>query len=816
MQNNIKQDQHADFELIQRFDMAGKLCGQLAITLGVAVLSGWLGGIVTLTNIIPEWVAMQPNTALCLVLLGVCLLAARKSHSIPSWRVVHFGSAMIVFGIGLATLFQYWFNVHLGIDQLFMAGDAGHLEPTWPGRMAFSTATNFCLTGAALALLDTRARMLSQPLTFLALACAALALLGYLYDLNALQEVPFFSTMALHTAVGSLLVGMGILLIRPTEGIGAILVSTTVGGHLARRMLPLVVATPFLLGWLRIEGERRDLYASSFGVALTAIAYVILFSLYTWRTANKLRRTDGLRLDAEQVKRVQGAQMSGLIESAMDAIVMLDQNQCIIVFNPAAEKMFGYSRADILGSPLSKLLPESARAAHGEQMRAFGATRAASRRMGKSGFIPAMRADGSQFPTETSISHFDAGQGLCYTAIVRDITERVRVEQELHASEQRERERSQELSNLLFAVPAAVCIAHDSLLGRLTGNALYDRWFDGVGVGTNHPEPSSSEPVVVHAALSPGERSMPWEAPLRQAAAGVEVRGCEFKHMYEDGSARYLLGNAIPLWNEQGMVAGAISAFVDVTELKLSELAMLSVTAGSVAKSDYITHMTHELRTPLGTMLGYAQMLETSTPALSPVQLASIRQILKAGWYLRDLIAEVQELAMIEAESAGLLCEPVAVDALLHEACDMIAPQASHAGLRVSLLGRAGLGIAANPVRIKQIMLNLLSNAVKYNRPGGNIAVTRAMDGQSRVRIGVRDTGHGLTANEVASLFQPFNRLGQERGNQVGTGVGLVVTKKLVESMGGTIGVESDVGGGSLFWFSMPVGVEATPPLAIA
>lgn len=809
MHSVLRNDKYANAALIFRYQSAGKRCGQLAITLGFAVLLGWATGIVTLTNIVPQWGAMQPNSALCLVLAGLSLFAAGKSRLDRHWRIIHLASATIVLGIGLATLLEYGLGLQFGIDQFFHPGSASADRRIFPGRMALATATNFLLLGAALAILDTGARRLSQLLALLAMGIATLAILGYAYGVSALYDVGFFSTVALHTAIGTLLVGLGVLLVRPSHGMLAVLVSGTVGGVLARRLLPLAVATPFLLGWLRIEGERRAFYDSSFGVALTSVAYVILFGLFIWRTAETLRRSDDLRLDAEHLKQVNQAQMSGLIESAMDAIVMLDDAQRIIAFNPAAEKMFGYARADILGSSLSKLLPQRFRGAHDAQLRAFGVSGSASRRMGSLGSVAAIRADGTEFPAEASISHFDLGQGIFYTAIVRDITERTRVAAELDASERRERERSQELRNLLFAVPAAVCIAHDPLLAEVTGNELYDRWFRAPATGMPG-QPGASEdarPAQDRQQKSGDIRS--GQAALRQAAGGMHIRDYEFKHVHHDGTVRYLLGNAMPLWDEQGNACGAISAFVDVTELKLSELAMLSVTAGSVAKSDYITHMTHELRTPLGTMLGYAQMLESRTPAPSPAQLVAIGQIIKAGWYLRDLITEVQDLATIEADSAGLSCEPVSIDALLHDLRAMIEPLVANAGLHVNLAGENGLGIHANPVRIKQAMLNLLSNAIKYNRLGGSIDVSCVMDGKAQVRIGVRDTGHGLTPKELASLFQPFNRLGQQHGKEVGTGVGLVVTKKLVESMGGSIGAESEVGFGSLFWLNMPVAIDA-------
>ena len=809
-------DRCTDTGLIARFEMAGKRCGQLAIVMGSAALLGWAAGTVTQTNIVPKWVAVQSDTALCLVLVGISLFAAGKSRSAQHWRVVQFVSATTVFGIGLFKLVLYFLGLQLGIDQFLLAGDTVSNHSLGPGAMALATAANFVLTGAALAIVDTRARAFSQPLALLAMVIATLALFGDAYDVRTLQNINFFSTTALHTAVGTLLVGLGTLLVRPVHGVLAVLTSANVGGAFALCMLPLAVGTPFLLEWLRIEGERRQLYDANVGVALTSVAYVILFSLIIWRTAEMLRRSDDLRLDAEQIKRAQEAQIIALIYSAMDAIVMLDETQRIIVFNPSAEKMFGYARADIIGSPLSKLLPPRFRAAHGDQLRAFGISGSASRRMGSLGSILAIRADGTEFPAEASISHFDLGQGICYTAIVRDITERIRVEEALHASERRERERSQELSNLLFAVPAAVCIAHDSLLAELTGNELYNLWFRGAATDTNRQSDTSEVASPEPGSLLDGSAIHSESAALRQAAAGVEIRDYEFKHVHPNGTVRYLFGNATPLLDEHGSACGAISAFVDITELKLSELAMLSVTAGSVAKSDYITHMTHELRTPLSTMLGYAQILENSASAPSPTQLAAIRQIIKAGWYLRDLITEVQDLATIEADSAGMLCEPVSIDALLEDLRAMIEPLVANAGLRVTLVGTNGLGIHANPVRIKQVMLNLLSNAIKYNRLGGSIEVSHVMDGQAHVRIGVRDTGHGLTPKELACLFQPFNRLGQEQGKEVGTGVGLVVTKKLVESMGGTIGAESEIGCGSLFWFCMPVANDSAQLVASA
>ncbi|MDM5178404.1 PAS domain S-box protein [Massilia sp. DJPM01] len=799
--NDVPQsNKYGSAALIARYQSAGKRCGQGVAALGLAVLVGWMTGTVTLTNINSDWAPMRPIAALCLILSGTSLFAAGRSRINERWRIVQLVSATIVFGIALITLAEYAFGLHFRVDQYIPVASASVNS----GRMAIAAATSYLLAGAALAFLDTSARRFAQPLALLLIGVSTLAIMGYAYGVSEFYHSVFFATVALHTAVGTLLVGIGILLVRPTNGVVAVLVSGTVGGVLARRLLPLAVATPLLIGWLRIEGERQAFYDSSLGVALTSLAYVILFALFTWRDAEALRRNDVLRLDAEQIKKVQQSQLNGLIESAMDAIIMLDAAHRIIVFNPAAEQMFGYASADMLGIPLGKLLPERFRAVHEGQMHAFGLAGATPRQMGNLGSVAAIRADGTEFPVEASISHFEVGDSVHYLAILRDITDRRRTEVALHVSEQRERVRSRELTRLLFTVPAGVCITHDRLLSDMSGNELYEHWFLDHQADESTPpapiEPTGHIPVMPQ----PTDDIRSWKAALQQAANGTEMRAYEFKHVHPNGSVRYLFGNAVPLCDEHGVACGAIAAFVDVTELKMTEQAILSVTAASVAKSDYITHLTHELRTPLGTILGYAQLLEMEKPAPSPGALAQIGQIIKAGRYLCDLINEVQELAKIEAHAAGLASEPILVDPLVHNLCEMIAPLVLGAGLQINIIASNGLGIHCNPVRIKQVMLNLLSNAIKYNRRGGSIDVSYVLVGAAQLRICVRDTGHGLTTKEMASLFQPFNRLGQERGGVDGTGVGLVVTKKLVESMGGTIGVESEVGRGSLFWFTMP------------
>src|SRR5512133_1964356 len=227
------------------------------------------------------------------------------------------------------------------------------------------------------------------------------------------------------------------------------------------------------------------------------------------------------------------------------------------------------------------------------------------------------------------------------------------------------------------------------------------------------------------------------------------------------------------------------------------------------AKSDFLSSMSHELRTPLSAILGFAQLMESGTPQPTPAQKRSIDQILKAGWYLLELINEILDLAVIESGRLSMSLEPISLPEIMHECESMIEPQAKKRGISVSFAHfETPCFVKADRTRVKQVLINLLSNAIKYNRVNGTVTVESVLTSTNAVRISVRDTGAGLATDQLAKLFQPFNRLGQEANAEQGTGIGLVVCKRLVEWMGGVIGVESTVGEGSVFWIELNLTTE--------
>lgn len=245
------------------------------------------------------------------------------------------------------------------------------------------------------------------------------------------------------------------------------------------------------------------------------------------------------------------------------------------------------------------------------------------------------------------------------------------------------------------------------------------------------------------------------------------------------------------------------------TATLVAERATAVAEKANLAKSDFLSSMSHELRTPLSAILGFAQLIDTGKPLPTPQQKRNLDQILRAGWYLLDLINEILDLALIESGKLSISLEPVALAQVLSDCQTMIEPQAEKHFIQVNFPEIATpYFVHADRTRLKQVLINLMSNAIKYNKPNGTVIVTCVKQPLGRIRIYVEDSGEGLAPEQIKQLFQPFNRLGQENNAEEGTGIGLVMTKRLIELMGGEIGMESSLGKGSVFWVEMHLSAQ--------
>ncbi len=529
---------HSNIRRIALLKSFSRAASGTVILVGCLALVGWVLNITALKSILPGLVTMKANTALAFVLAGVSLWILCAEQTDQRMRRIARACAAIVALIGFLTLGEYLSGWDLGIDQLLFEEALGAVGTFAPGRMAPTTALNFLVIGLALVALDApRGLRAVQMFTLAAGVIGLLNFMGYAYGVKALYGLASHTQMAVHTAAAFIVLSVGLLFARPERGLMAIASSDGAGGVVARRLLPAALGVPFLLGWLRLIGQRAGFYSTEFGVAIFAVSTVIVLAVVTWSNAGLLYRTDVERKRAEEA--------------------------------------------------------------------------------------------------------------------------------------------------------------------------------------------------------------------ARQARESAEE--------------------------------------------------------ASRHKSNFLSRMSHELRTPLNAVLGFAQLLEMD--ALSAQQRESVGHILKGGRHLLELINEVLDISRIEAGRLALSPEAVSVKEVVEESLDLIAPLAAadHIQLTDDLLNTRHWHVQADRQRLKQVLLNLLSNAVKFNRKGGMVALSYEQTREGRLRIKVTDTGPGISAARMAQLFIPFERLGAEQAEIEGTGLGLALSKGLVEAMGGTLGVESIVGQGSTFWLELPM-----------
>jgi PAS domain S-box-containing protein len=518
-----------------------------------------------------------------------------------------------------------------------------------------------------------------------------------------------------------------------------------------------------------------------------------------------------------------------ILNTVVDGIVTLRAHAATIeTANPAAERMFGYSATELVGKDFSLLIPELDRDPGNRSLEYYRASEAA-RAVGLGREVIGRRKDGSEFPLEMAVGEMRLGGQTYFTGILRDITARKQAEEALlkAGSLQRAIFNSTNFSSIATDARGVIQIFNVGA-ERMLGYAAADVIDRITPADISDPQEGIKRAAALSAELgtpiTPGLQAL-----VFKASRGIEDI-YEQTYIRKDGSRFPAVVSVTALRDAQDVIIGYLLIGTDNTarmrveaERALLDQALqdqnielqsakVAAERANLAKSDFLSSMSHELRTPLSAILGFAQLMESGSPSPTSSQQRSIDQILKAGWYLLELINEILDLALIESGKLSMSLEPISLPEVMRECEAMIEPQANTSGIRVAFAPLATpCFVRADRTRFKQILINLLSNAIKYNKPNGTVTVESALTEAHSVRISVRDTGAGLAPAQLTQLFQPFNRLGQEGKDKQGTGIGLVVCKRLVEWMGGTIGVESTVGDGSVFWVELDLTTEPYP-----
>ncbi|MBA4177492.1 MAG: PAS domain S-box protein, partial [Leptothrix sp. (in: Bacteria)] len=396
-----------------------------------------------------------------------------------------------------------------------------------------------------------------------------------------------------------------------------------------------------------------------------------------------------------------------------------------------------------------------------------------------------------------------AGKPLKMIGVVQDIDDRKRAELALA-----ERERQLLEAQRLASIGTWTA---DLASGRLV-------WSDETYRIFGH-QPGSFAPSVqaFHAAVHPDDREL-----VRASEQRAEVTGhldVVHRTVRPDGSVRHVHELAQMQLDDAGKPLRLTGTVQDMTERMVFEQALVAAREAAdranQAKSEFLSSMSHELRTPMNAILGFGQLMEADDN-LPAEHRDNVKEVLKAGRHLLGLISEVLDLAKVESGHIDLSLEPVRLVPVVDECIALLTPLAALRGIALGHEGLAGAVVRADRLRLKQGLLNLLSNAIKYNRDGGTVHLDVKPAGLDSLRIRVTDSGPGIPAGRLAELFQPFNRLGAEGGEIEGTGIGLTITRRIVELMGGTVGVASEFGVGSCFWIELPLETRAAAPAAAA
>jgi PAS domain S-box-containing protein len=537
-----------------------------------------------------------------------------------------------------------------------------------------------------------------------------------------------------------------------------------------------------------------------------------------------------------------GALQSAIFNSANFSSIATDAKGVIQIFNVGAERMLGYTAADVVNkiTPADISDPQEliARAKELSVELATPITPGfealvfkASRGIEDIYELTYIRKGGSRFPAVVSVTALRDAQDVIigYLLIGTDNTARKRAEEALL--------KAGALQSAIFNSANFSSIATDAKGVIQIFNVGAERMlgYTAAEVMNKITPADISDPqeLIARAKALSVELATPitpgFEALVFKASREIEDI-YELTYIRKDGSRFPAVVSVTALRDAQDVIIGYLLIGTDNTARQLveAERALLDqalqdknaelesakfiAEKANLAKSDFLSSMSHELRTPLSAILGFAQLIESGSPPPTASQKRSIDQILQGGWYLLELINEILDLALIESGKLSLSLEPISLAEVLQECQDMIEPQAKKRSISLVFPQfDTPYFVQADRTRMKQVLINLLSNAIKYNKVGGSVVVNHTTSIPGRIRICVNDSGEGLTAEKMAQLFQPFNRLGQEANGEEGTGIGLVTTKRLIELMGGSIGAESTVGTGSAFWIELSLSTERLP-----
>jgi PAS domain S-box-containing protein len=749
------------------------VAGGLVFLLGSLGVVSWYCNIPILRTGFPGLIGIKANTGMALLLAGAALLLEGRSGQLsPRSKWMSGTLTFAVFAVGALTLLEYLFGWNLGLDELLLKDHVKNLNLFFPGRMSPASALSFVLIAVAIFNLDSKGRLLGlRPVPICVSAVAVITLLafvGFFYGAATMYRTPPYSTIALPGVIGFWLLCLGIMAARPPAGTFALFTNENV-----YRMLPAAVLIPLLIGWLKYEADRASLSHVGFTTAIVATTLLTVFSTLLGFAATALNRAYADRERGAEAFRQSKARLDSIIFSARDAIISFDARNRIVLFNPAAEKIFKVSANVAMGEDISRFILQNSHAASGDVVE-----------------VPAVREGGELFPAEVTLSSVDAAGERLFTIILRDITERHKAEVGLLELQRREHARLMELEALMEAAPALVWIAHDPECRLITRNYASQQLLRLPPGDKFSKTPADNQSPRNYQFFKNGQHLFEKDLPMQVAGrTGKQVLCQELEVRFSDGTRRWIYGNSVPLCKEDGVVRGAVATFIDITELKRAEQELRALAERLQAvREEERTRIAREIHDVLAQELTLLKLdiAWLKRRVVETLDESKRKQLLEKLAGMSQLTGD----AMLSVQRIATELRPVVLDAL--GLCAAIEWQAKE------FSGRSNIECSANipeddilldrqhSTAVFRILQESLTNVVRH---ANATKVTIVFQRQSRqVILTIQDNGRGIQPDEVENP----------------TSLGLMGMRERATLMGGKCRISAPPDGGTLVEVSFP------------
>lgn len=790
-----------------------RVAGTTAILGGVTAILAWLfyywvpqdyRGLINIIN---------PNSAICFILSGITLWLLQEKK-VFFFQIMCKITSGTVFIISILTLFEYIFHIELGIDKGLFKDTLKDVTTLFTsGRMTPFTAINFTLIGFILYFYDSKIIRTSthQLLTILVMLNTYFQILVNIYTYDSTIEIAGLTNKYAQVSMPALIIfltlSIGIFFGRPYKGIAALIASKASGGTLAKRVIPPAIILPALFGYFEVMGEYHVQYEHLVGMSLLIMAVSVFFTLLILLNAYSVNKAEIYKQEAKFALQHSQMQLQSILDHASALISIYDRNNTIILVNKAFEKTFNKSNSELIGKMISEVLPadyidksidshkkvlEERKPVVIEEKFTYG--------------------DDLKYYLSTKFPLYDSNgipNGIC--SISTDVTE-------INLMNNKLREREERLTLALRSANAGTwnwdiknnCIIWDEYLYKLLGLAAQE---------------TSTRYETIFNFIHPDDRKRV-KQEIDMALKSKNEYKSEYRIILTDGTERYLATRGHIFCDEKDIPIKMTGICWDITQQKINEVELKKskeqaellaeqANAANQAKSAFLAAMSHEIRTPLNGIIGMTSLLN-NTP-ISEEQEKIITTIRSSSETLMAVINDILDFSKIESQQMELEKIDFNLHDLLNDIVDSFSLPIQKKGIELTLNIDTNTPVFINGdiSKLRQILVNLLSNAEKFTERGeisisvsiNNLGASLIDDNENySLRFEVQDTGIGITPEAYSRLFQPFSQGDISTSRKYGgTGLGLVISQRLVNLMHGIIGVDTSPGLGSKFWFTIEV-----------